>query len=85
MFRLSKFENVSYAEGLKPGTYALAHTSAVTAETTDFFFRTPNLTASNFAALRLAETLHFQLYITCTGATELGGQGGNLPIYVFEK
>ena len=61
------------------------HTSAVMAETTDFFFRTPNLTASNFAALRLTETLDFQLYITCTGATELVGQGGNLPIYVFEK
>ena len=36
---------------LEPGPMALAHTSAGMAEAADFFFRSPTLTASNFAAL----------------------------------
>ena len=47
----SNFENDLTPDGLEPGPIVLAHNSGVMAEATDFFLRTPTLTASNFKAL----------------------------------
>ena len=47
----SNFENDSTPGQLKPGPNAIAHNSGGMAEAADFFLRTPNLTASNFAVL----------------------------------
>ena len=40
---------------LEPGPNPLAHTLGGMAEAADFFFRTPTLIASNFAALYLID------------------------------
>ena len=48
---LSNFENDLTPGGLKPGPNMLAHISAGMAKVADFFFRTPNFTAGNSAAL----------------------------------
>ena len=50
-YQPSKFENDSTPDELEPGPIVLAHNLGGMAKAADFFFRTPTLTASNFAAL----------------------------------
>ena len=51
-YQPSNFENDLTLDALESGPIALAHDLGRMAEVADFFLRTPNLTASNFEALR---------------------------------
>ena len=66
---------------LEPGPNALAHTLGGMAKAADFFFRTPTLTASNFAFLRPTDpkflALKDLLFLQCI---EFQGAGSILKV-----